>query len=171
MEIINAFYNSIRASLDTILQTDSQQLAILSPRDFIFHFCSTPLEPLGIQVLDVEIEREAQLHFSSLPERQNEFLPVRTMREIRDSRRFQVSLHARSPPIEFRASLFFIVQSPKNVGVEEIKIESVELVRQHPRGINSIVLTADRLEQFFRPIAQSSIAALIVEGIKRVLSG
>ena len=60
IDIINAFQNSIKASLDTILQTDSQELAEISPQDFIFNYCSTPLELLDIRILGLEIRKEVQ---------------------------------------------------------------------------------------------------------------
>ncbi len=67
IDIINAFQNSIKASLDTVLQIDSHELAEISPQDFIFNYCSTPLEPLDIRVLGLEIRKEVQLQFFGLP--------------------------------------------------------------------------------------------------------
>jgi hypothetical protein len=69
MDIINAFQNSIKASLDTILQIDSQELAEISSQDFIFNYCSTALAQLDIQVLGLEIRKEVQLQFFGLPKR------------------------------------------------------------------------------------------------------
>jgi len=118
MDIINAFQNSIKASLDTILQIDSQELAEISPQDFIFNYCSTLLEPLDIRILGLEIQKEVQLQFFGLPKRKEnkKFISITTMRDIRDTgRRFQIILHGQSFTIEFKATLIFIVQDSKTL--------------------------------------------------------
>jgi hypothetical protein len=172
MDILNAFQNSIKASLDTILQIDSQELAKISPQDFIFNYCSTPLKLLDIQVLGLEIRKEVQLQFFSLPKlkEKKKFVPITTMRDIRDTgrRRFQITLHGQSFTIEFKASLVFIVQDSRTLEVEDIKIDNVKLLKDSSKTLISKV---KRLHAFFKPVAQSSIASLMVEGIKRMLSG
>jgi hypothetical protein len=170
IDIINAFQNSIKASLDTILQTDSQELAEISPQDFIFNYCSTPLELLDIRILGLEIRKEAQLQFFSLPKRkEKKFVPITTMRDIRDTgRRFQIILYGRSFTIEFKAILIFIVQDSRRLEVEDIKIDNVKMLKVSSKNLISNV---NRLQAFFKPLAQSSVASLMVEGIKRMLSG
>jgi hypothetical protein len=170
IDIINAFQNSIKASLDTILQTDSQELAEISPQDFIFNYCSTPLEPLDIRILGLEIRKEVQLQFFSLPKRkEKKFVPITTMRDIRDTgRRFQIILHGQSFTIEFKVTLIFIVQDSRRLEVEDIKIDNVKMLKVSSKTLISKV---DRLQAFFKPVAQSSVASLMVEGIKRMLSG
>jgi hypothetical protein len=170
IDIINAFQNSIKASLDTILQTDSQELAEISPQDFIFNYCSTPLELLDIRILGLEIRKEVQLQFFSLPKRkENKFVPITTMRDIRDTgQRFQIILHGQSFTIEFKATLIFIVQDSRRLEVEDIKIDNVKMLKVSSKALISNV---NRLQAFFKPLAQSSVASLMVEGIKRMLSG
>ena len=170
VDIINVFQNSVKASLDTILQTDSQELAEISPQDFIFNYCSTPLEPLDIRILGLEIRKEVQLQFFSLPKRkEKKFVPITTMRDIRDTgRRFQIILHGRSFTIEFKATLIFIVQDPSRLEVEDIKIDNVKMLKVSSKTLISKV---DRLQAFFKPVAQSSVACFMVEVIKRMLSG
>jgi hypothetical protein len=171
MDIINAFQNSIKASLDTILQIDSQELAEISPQDFIFNYCSTPLEPLDIRVLGLEIRKEVHFHFFGLPKRKEKkkFVPITTMRDIRDTgRRFQITLHGRSFTIEFKATLIFIVQDSRTLEVEDIKIDNVKMLKDSSKTLISKV---KRLQVFFKPVAQSSVASLMVEGIRRMLSG
>jgi hypothetical protein len=170
IDIINAFQNSIKASLDTILQTDSQELAEISPQDFIFNYCSTPLEPLDIRILGLEIRKEVQLQFFSLPKRkEKKFVPITTMRDIRDTgRRFQIILHGQSFTIEFKVTLIFIVQDSRRLEVEDIKIDNVKMLKVSSKALISKV---DRLQAFFKPVARSSVASLMVEGIKRMLSG
>jgi hypothetical protein len=171
VDIINAFQNSIKASLDTILQIDSQELAEISPQDFIFNYCSTPLEPLDIRILGLEIQKEVQLQFFGLPKRKEnkKFIPITTMRDIRDTgRRFQIILHGQSFTIEFKATLIFIVQDSKTLEVEDIKIDNVKMLKGSSKTLISKV---KRLKVFFKPVAQSSVASLMVEGIKRMLSG
>jgi hypothetical protein len=170
IDIINAFQNSIKASLDTILQTDSQELAEISPQDFIFNYCSTPLEPLDIRILGLEIRKEVQLQFFSLPKRkEKKFVPITTMRDIRDTgRRFQIILHGQSFTIEFKVTLIFIVQDSRRLEVEDIKIDNVKMLKVSSKTLISKV---DRLQAFFKPVGQSSVASLMVEGIKRILSG
>jgi hypothetical protein len=170
IDIINAFQNSIKASLDTILQTDSQELAEISPQDFIFNYCSTPLELLDIRILGLEIRKEVQLQFFSLPKRkEKKFVPIITMRDIRDTgRRFQIILHGRSFTIEFKATLIFIVQDSRRLEVEDIKIDNVKMLKVSSK---TLISNVNRLQAFFKPLAQSSVASLMVEGIKRMLSG
>jgi hypothetical protein len=170
IDIINVFQNSVKASLDTILQTDSQELAEIPPQDFIFNYCSTPLKPLDIRILGLEIRKEVQLQFFSLPKRkEKKFVPITTMRDIRDTgRRFQIILHGRSFTIEFKATLIFIVQDPSRLEVEDIKIDNIKMLKVSSKTLISKV---NRLQAFFKPLAQSSVASLMVEGIKRMLSG
>src|ERR671922_804590 len=170
IDIINAFQNSIKASLDTILQTDSQELAEISPQDFIFNYCSTPLELLDIRILGLEIRKEVQLQFFSLPKRkEKKFVPIITMRDIRDTgRRFQIILHGRSFTIEFKAILIFIVQDSRRLEIEDIKIDNVKMLKVSSK---TLISNVNRLQAFFKPLAQSSVASLMVEGIKRMLSG
>jgi hypothetical protein len=171
IDIINAFQNSIKASLETVLQIDSQELAEISPQDFIFNYCSTPLEPLDIRVLGLEIRKEVQLQFFGLPKRKEnkKFVPITTMRDIRDTRRrFQITLHGQSFTIEFKATLIFIVQDSRTLEIEDIKIDNVKMLKDSSKTLISKV---KRLEVFFKPVAQSSVASLMVEGIKRMLSG
>ena len=171
MDIINAFQNSIKASLDTILQIDSQELAEISPQDFIFNYCSTPLEPLDIRVLGLEIRKEVQLQFFGMSKRKEKkkFVPITTMRDIRDTgRRFQITLHGQSFTIEFKATLIFIVQDSRILEVEDIKIDNVKMLKDSSKTVISKV---KRLQVFFKSVAQSSVATLIVEGIRRMLSG
>jgi hypothetical protein len=171
IDIINAFQNSIKASLDTVLQIDSHELAEISPQDFIFNYCSTPLEPLDIRVLGLEIRKEVQLQFFGLPKRKEnkKFVPITTMRDIRDTgRRFQITLHGQSFTIEFKATLIFIVQDSRTLEIEDIKIDNVKMLKDSSKTLISKV---KRLEVFFKPVAQSSVASLMVEGIKRMLSG
>jgi hypothetical protein len=172
IDVINAFQNSIKASLDTILQIDSQELAEISPQDFIFDYCSTPLKLLDIRVLELEIRKEVQLQFFSLPKlkEKNKFVPITTMRDIHDSgrRRFQITLHGQSFTIEFKASLVFIVQDSRTFEVEDIKIDNVKLLKGSSKTLAPKI---KRFQAFFKPVAQSSIASLMVEGIKRMLSG
>jgi hypothetical protein len=171
IDVINAFQNSIKASLDTVLQIDSQELAEISPQDFIFDYCSTPLKLLDIRVLELEIRKEVQLQFFSLPKlKEKKFVPITTMRDIRDTgrRRFQITLHGQSFTIEFKASLVFIVHDSRTLEVEDIKIDNVKLLKDSSKTLISKV---KRLQAFFKPVAQSSIASLMVEGIKRMLSG
>jgi hypothetical protein len=171
MDIINAFQNNIKASLDTILQTDSQELAEISPQDFIFNYCSTALEQLDIQVLGLEIHKEVQLQFFGLPKRKEnkKFVPITTMRDIHDTgRRFQIALHGQSFSIEFKATLIFIVQDSRTLEVEDIKIDDVKMLKDSSKTLISMV---KRLLSFFKPVAQSSVASLMVEGVKRMLSG
>jgi hypothetical protein len=170
IDIINAFQNSIKASLDTILQTDSQELAEISPQDFIFNYCSTPLELWDIRILGLEIRKEVHLQFFSLPKRkENKFVPITTMRDIRDTgRRFQIILHGRSFTIEFKATLIFIVQDSRRLEVEDIKIDNVKMLKVSSK---TLISNVNRLQAFFKPLAQSSVATLMVEGIKRMLSG
>jgi hypothetical protein len=169
IDVINAFQNSIKASLDTVLQIDSLELAENSPQDFIFDYCSTTLEPLNIQVLELEIRKEVQLQFFSLPKRQEKkFVPITTMRDIRDTGRFQITLHVKTFTIEFKASFVFIVQDYRTLEVEDIKIDNVKLLKASSKTLISKV---KRLQAFLRLVAQSSIASLMVEGIKRMLSG
>jgi hypothetical protein len=169
--VINAFQNSIKASLDTVLQIDSLELAEISPQDFIFDYCSTPLKLLDIRVLELEIRKEVQLQFFSLPKlKEKKFVPITTMRDIRDTgrRRFQITLHGQSFTIEFKASLVFIVHDSRTLEVEDIKLDNVKLLKDSSKTLISKV---KRLQAFFKPVAQSSIASLMVEGIKRMLSG
>lgn len=171
IDVINAFQNSIKASLDTVLQIDSQELAEISPQDFIFDYCSTPLKLLDIRVLELEIRKEVQLQFFSLPKlKEKKFVPITTMSDIRDTgrRRFQITLHGQSFTIEFKASLIFIVHDSRTLEVEDIKIDNVKLLKDSSKTLISKV---KRLQAFFKPVAQSSIASLMVEGIKRMLSG
>jgi hypothetical protein len=171
IDVINAFQNSIKASLDTVLQIDSQELAEISPQDFIFDYCSTPLKLLDIRVLELEIRKEVQLQFFSLPKlKEKKFVPITTMRDIRDTRRrrFQITLHGQSFTIEFKASLVFIVHDSRTLEVEDTKIDNVKLLKGSSKTLISKV---KRLQAFFKPVAQSSIASLMVEGIKRMLSG
>jgi hypothetical protein len=171
IDVINAFQNSIKASLDTVLQIDSQELAEISPQDFIFDYCSTPLKLLDIRVLELEIRKEVQLQFFSLPKlKEKKFVPITTMRDIRDTgrRRFQITLHGQSFTIEFKASLVFILHDSRTLEVEDIKIDNVKLLKGSSKTLISKV---KRLQAFFKPVAQSSIASLMVEGIKRMLSG
>src|SRR5919108_485271 len=169
MDIINAFQNNVKASLDTILQIDSQKLlAESSPQDFILDYCLTPLESLGIQVLEVEIQKEVQMQFFSLAEQQKEFVPITTMRDIRDTGRFQIKLHAKSLTVEFRASFVFTIHNSRNLEVEHIRIESVKLLKNSLKGSVSM---AKRFGAFFKPVAQSSLASIMVETIKRMLLG
>lgn len=171
MDIINAFQNSIKASLDTILQIDSQELAEISPQDFIFNYCSTALEQLDIQVLGLEIRKEVQLQFFGLPKRKEnkKFVPITTMRDIHDTgRRFQIALHGQSFSIEFKATLILIVQDSRTLEVEDIKIDDVKMLKDSSKTLTSKV---KRLLAFFKPVAQSSVASLMVEGVKRMLSG
>jgi hypothetical protein len=172
IDVINAFQNSIKASLDTVLQIDSQELAEISPQDFIFDYCSTALKLLDIRVLELEIRKEVQLQFFSLPKlkEKKKFVPITTMRDIRDTgrRRFQITLHGQSFTIEFKASLVFIVHDSRTLEVEDIKIDNVKLLKGSSKTLISKV---KRLQAFFKPVAQSSIASLMVEGIKRMLSG
>jgi hypothetical protein len=169
--VINAFQNSIKASLDTVLQIDSLELAEISPQDFIFDYCSTPLKLLDIRVLELEIRKEVQLQFFSLPKlKEKKFVPITTMGDIRDTgrRRFQITLHGQSFTIEFKASLVFIVHDSRTLEVEDIKLDNVKLLKDSSKTLISKV---KRLQAFFKPVAQSSIASLMVEGIKRMLSG
>src|SRR4051812_15779751 len=171
IDIINAFQNSIKASLDTILQIDSQELAEMSPQDFIFNYCSTPLEPLDIQVLGLEIRKEVQLQFFSLPKRKvkKKFVPITTVRDIRDTgRRFQITLHGQSFTIEFRATFIFIIHDSRTLEVEDIKIDNVKMLKDSSKTLISKV---NRFQAFFKPVAQSSVDSLMVEGIRRMLSG
>ena len=171
MDIINAFQNSIKASLDTILQIDSQELAEISPQDFTFNYCSTALEQLDIQVLGLEIRKEVQLQFFGLPKRKEnkKFVPITTMRDIHDTgRRFQIALHEQSFSMEFKATLIFIVQDSRTLEVEDIKIDDVKMLNDSSKTLTSKV---KRLRAFFKPVAQSSVASLMVEGVKRMLSG
>jgi hypothetical protein len=171
IDIINSIQNSIKASLDTVLQIDSHELAEISPQDFIFNYCSTPLEPLDIRVLGLEIRKEVQLQFFGLPKRKEnkKFVPITTMRDIRDTgRRFQITLHGQSFTIEFKATLIFIVQDSRTLEIEDIKIDNVKMLKDSSKTLISKV---KRLEVFFKPVAQSSVASLMVEGIKRMLSG
>ena len=171
MDIINAFQNSIKASLDTILQIDSQELAEISPQDFIFNYCSTALAQLDIQVLGLEIRKEVQLQFFGLPKRKEnkKFVPITTMRDIHDTgRRFQIALRGQSFSIEFKATLIFIVQDSRTLEVEDIKIDDVKMLKDSSKTLTSKV---KRLRAFFKPVAQSSVASLMVEGVKRMLSG
>jgi hypothetical protein len=172
MDIINAFQNSIKASLDTILQIDSQELAEISPQDFIFNYCSTALAQLDIQVLGLEIRKEVQLQFFGLPKRKEnkKFVPITTMRDIHDTgrRRFQIALHGQSFSIEFKATLIFIVQDSRTLEVEDIKIDDVKMLKDSSKTLISMV---KRLLACFKPVAQSSVASLMVEGVKRMLSG
>jgi hypothetical protein len=170
IDVINAFQNSIKASLDTVLQIGSQELAEISPQDFIFDYCSTPLKLLDIRVLELEIRKEVQLQFFSLPKiKEKKFVPITTMRDIRDTgRRFQITLHGQSFTIEFKASLVFLVHDSRTIEVEDIKIDNVKLLKGSSKTLISKV---KRLQAFFKPVAQSSIASLMVEGIKRMLSG
>ena len=171
MDIINAFQNSIKASLDTILQIDSQELAEISPQDFIFNYCSTALAQLDIQVLGLEIRKEVQLQFFGLPKRKEnkKFVPITTMRDIHDTgRRFQIALRGQSFSIEFKATLIFIVQDSRTLEVEDIKIDDVKMLKDSSKTLISKV---KRLRAFFKPVAQSSVASLMVEGVKRMLSG
>ena len=171
MDIINAFQNSIKASLDTILQIDSQELAEISPQDFIFNYCSTALAQLDIQVLGLEIRKEVQLQFFGLPKRKEnkKFVPITTMRDIHDTgRRFQIALRGQSFSIEFKATLIFIVQDSRTLEVEDIKIDDVKMLNDSSKTLTSKV---KRLRAFFKPVAQSSVASLMVEGVKRMLSG
>jgi hypothetical protein len=172
IDVINAFQNSIKASLDTALQIDSQMLAEISPQDFIFDYCSTPLKLLDIRVLGLEIRKEVQLQFFSLPKlkEKNKFVPITTMRDIHDSgrRRFQITLHGQSFTIEFKASLVFIVHDSRTFEVEDIKIDNVKLLKGSSKTLAPKI---KRFQAFFKPVAQSSIASLMVEGIKRMLSG
>jgi hypothetical protein len=171
MDIINAFQNSIKASFDTILQIDSRELAEISPQDFVFNYCSTALEPLDIQVLGLEIRKEVKLQFFGLPKRKEKkrFVPITTMRDIRDTgRRFQITLHGQYFTIAFKSTLTFIVQDSRTLEVEDIKIDNVKMLKDSSKTLISKV---KRLQVFFRPVAQSSVASLVVEGIKRMLSG
>jgi hypothetical protein len=171
IDIINAFQNCIKASLDTILQFDSQELSEISPQDFIFNYCSAPLEPLDIRVLGLEIRKEVTLQFFSLPQRKEKkkFVPITTMRDIRDTgRRFQITLHGQSFTIEFKATLIFIVQDSRALEVEDIKIDNVKMLKDSSK---TLIFKVKRIRAFFKPVAQSSVASLIVEGIKRMLSG
>jgi hypothetical protein len=171
IDVINAFQNSIKASLDTVLQIDPQELAEISPQDFIFDYCSTPSKLLDIRVLELEIRKEVQLQFFSLPKlkEKKKFVPITTMRDIRDTgRRFQITLHGQSFTIEFKASLVFLVHDSRTLEVEDIKIDNVKLLKGSSKTLISKV---KRLQAFFKPVAQSSIASLMVEGIKRMLSG
>lgn len=171
MDIINAFQNSIKASLDTILQIDSQELAEISPQDFIFNYCSTALAQLDIQVLGLEIRKEVQLQFFGLPKRKEnkKFVPITTMRDIHDTgRRFQIALRGQSFSIEFKATLIFIVQDSRTLEVEDIKIDDVKMLKDSSKTLISMV---KRLLAFFKPVARSSVASLMVEGVKRMLSG
>ncbi len=170
IDTINVIQNSIKASLDTIFQIDSQELAEISPQDFIFNYCSTPLEPLDIRVLGLEIRKEVQLQFFSLPKRkEKKFVPITTMRDIRDTgQRFQIILYGQSFAIEFKVTLIFIVQDSRRLEVEDIKIDNVNMLKVSSKTLISKV---NRLQAFFKPVAQSSVANLMIEGIKRMLSG
>jgi hypothetical protein len=172
IDVINAFQNSIKASLDTVLQIDSQELAEISPQDFIFDYCSMPLKLLDIRVLELEIRKEVQLQFFSLPKlkEKKKFVPITTMRDIRDTgrRRFQIILRGQSFTIEFKASLVFLVHDSRTLEVEDIKIDNVKLLKGSSK---TLIFKVKRLQAFFKPVAQSSIASLMVEGIKRMLSG
>ena len=171
MDIINAFQNSIKASFDTILQIDSRELAEISPQDFVFNYCSTALELLDIQVLGLEIRKEVKLQFFGLPKRKEKkrFVPITTMRDIRDTgRRFQITLHGQSFTIAFKSTLTFMVQDSRTLEVEDIKIDNVKMLKDSSKTLISKV---KRLQVFFRPVVQSSVASLVVEGIKRMLSG
>jgi hypothetical protein len=109
------------------------------------------------------------LQFFSLPKRQEKkFVPITTMRDIRDTGRFQITLHVKTFTIEFKASFVFIVQDYRTLEVEDIKIDNVKLLKASSKTLISKV---KRLQAFFRLVAQSSIASLMVEGIKRMLSG
>jgi hypothetical protein len=59
--MINTFQNSIKASLETILQIDSEELDEISPQDFILDYCSIPLERRSIRILELEIQKEVRL--------------------------------------------------------------------------------------------------------------
>jgi hypothetical protein len=48
IDMLNAFQNSIKASLETILQIDSEELDEILPQGFILDYCSIPLERLSI---------------------------------------------------------------------------------------------------------------------------
>jgi hypothetical protein len=91
------------------------------------------------------------------------------MRDIRDTgRRFQIILHGQSFTIEFKVTLIFIVQDSRRLEVEDIKIDNVKMLKVSSKTLISKV---DRLQAFFKPVGQSSVASLMVEGIKRMLSG
>jgi hypothetical protein len=51
-DIINTFSNSIRASIDTILQVDSRILNDTSPKDFILRYCTSPLKTFEIELTE-----------------------------------------------------------------------------------------------------------------------
>lgn len=170
-DIINALQNSIKASLDTILQIDSQEFDKISPKDFIFNYCSTSLEALDIRVLGLEIWKEIELQFFGLPKGKahKKFVPITTMRDVGDSgRRFQITLHGQSFTIEFKSRLLFMLHDSRSLEIEDIKIDNVKMLQDSSK---TLISKGNRLEAFFKPIAQSSVASLMVEGIKKMLSG
>jgi hypothetical protein len=170
IDTINAFQISIKACLETILQIDSEELDEISPQDFILDYCSIPLERLSIRILELEIRKEVQLQFFSLPKphkNKKKYVPIATMNDIHDTgRRFQITVHGQSFTIEFKTTLVFIVQDSRTLEVEDIRIDNVKLLKG---SSNTLFSWGKRLESFFKPVAQSSVASVIVEGIKRML--
>ena len=67
-----------------------------------------------------------------------------------------------------RLHLFSSVQDSRTLEVEDIKIDDVKMLKDSSKTLISMV---KRLLAFFKPVAQSSVASLMVEGVKRMLSG
>jgi len=170
-DIINAFQNSIKACVNTALQIDSKEFDEISPKDYLLNYCSTSLEALDIRVLGLEIWKEVQLQFFGLPKgkEHKKFVPITTMRDIRDTRRrFQITMHGQSFTIGFKCRLIFHIQGSSTLEIEDIKIDNVKMLRDSSK---SLISGVNRLGAFFKPVAQSSVASLMLEGIKRMLSG
>ena len=101
----------------------------------------------------------------SLPERQGEFLPIMTMRDIRNARRFEIIITARSEPFEFTV-MFFYSRNNHTVFPESLRIDEIRAIRPVPNFMTLI----RGLEPFYKTVIQGSIATLLMQGIKKILS-
>src|SRR5215216_5295185 len=129
-------------------------------------YCSKPLEILGVDLIDAEIRKEEALHFFSLPERQREFFPIVTMRDLRTTKRFEIIIIAKAWSFEFKM-MFFYNKDNHTVSLDCVKMDEIKAVDRVSNFMSSI----KSFEPFARTVIQGSMAIIILEGIKRVLSG
>ena len=166
-QLITAFNNAMRASLDTITKVSIEKLGGSSPNEFALEYCSQPMAVFGIQIKNLEIRKEQKLKFYSLKERQGEFLPVIKMNEITSSDcRLAVLLTATDALFEYTVSLIYYIGPQREISLDDAKVIEVRPIGETEEG--DMIHLSKVYDIVLGSLGKTIISSLIVEAIKKL---
>lgn len=165
--IIDAFNSALTASLSTLAKADISKLNNYSPDDFAVTYCEKPLEVFGIKITNLEIRKEHKSQFYSLPERQQEFVPILRLNElVSKDTRLEVALDAEDGVLEYELVLIYYINGSSHISLDDVKIIEVKKI---PGKSGDLMRMIDAYVPLTENITKAVVSALVIEAIKKVL--